>query len=47
VLQITEEGRALIRRMWRVYRKTVAENFASKLGEGDAGKLAELLKPLL
>ena len=47
VLQITKEGRALIRRMWRVYRKTVVENFASKLGNGDAGKLAELLKPLL
>jgi len=47
VLQITEAGRALIRRMWRVYRKIIAENFASKLGEDDAGKLAELLKPLL
>jgi DNA-binding MarR family transcriptional regulator len=47
VLQIMEEGRALIRRMWRVYRKTVVENFASKLGEGDAAELAELLKPFL
>ena len=47
VLQITEAGRVLIRRMWRVYRRTVAENFASKLGKGDAGRLAELLKPLL
>jgi hypothetical protein len=33
--------------MWRVYRSTIAENFASKLSEGDAGRLAELLKPLL
>jgi DNA-binding MarR family transcriptional regulator len=47
VLRITEEGRALIRRMWRVYRKTIAENFATKLGKGNAGKLAALLKPLV
>jgi DNA-binding MarR family transcriptional regulator len=47
VLEITEEGRALIRKMWRVYRKTIAENFAAKLGKGDAGKLAALLKPLV
>jgi DNA-binding MarR family transcriptional regulator len=46
VLKITDAGRALIRRMWRVYRKTIAENFLTRLGEGDAKKLAALLKPL-
>lgn len=47
VLQITEEGRALIRRMWRVYRKTIAGNFAAKLDARDAERLATLLTRLL
>jgi DNA-binding MarR family transcriptional regulator len=47
VLHITEAGTALIRRMWRVYRATIAENLARKLGKKDAGKLAELLRQLL
>lgn len=46
LVQITDEGIALLRRMWRVYRKTIAENFALKLGRGDAQRLAELLGPL-
>jgi DNA-binding MarR family transcriptional regulator len=47
VLHITEAGTALIRRMWRVYRATIAGNLARKLEKKDAGKLAELLKRLL
>ena len=47
VVQITEAGTALIRRMWRVYRATIAANLAGKLGKKDAGKLAELLGRLL
>src|SRR6187399_1510602 len=31
VVQITEQGSALIRRMWKVYRRTIALNFAGKL----------------
>jgi DNA-binding MarR family transcriptional regulator len=46
VLQITGEGRELSRRMWRVYRRTIAETFAAKLGKGEAGRLAELLQKL-
>ena len=47
VIRITEKGTDLIKRMWRVYRKAIAENFASKLKEGDAGRLGKLLNPLL
>ena len=47
VLQITEQGTALIRRMWKVYRRTIARNFAGKLPEGGAGQLAGLLQQLL
>ena len=47
VLQITEQGTALIRRMWRVYQRTIARNFAGKLPDGGAGRLAALLQRLL
>ena len=47
VLQITEPGTALTRRMWKVYRQTIARNFAGKLPEGGAGQLAGLLQRLL
>jgi DNA-binding MarR family transcriptional regulator len=47
VLQITEQGSALIRRMWQVYRRTIARNFAGKLPGGGAGQLAGLLQRLL
>ena len=47
VLQITEQGTALIRRMWKVYRRTIARNFAGKLPEGGAEQLAGLLQRLL
>jgi DNA-binding MarR family transcriptional regulator len=47
VLLITAEGTALTRRMWRVYRRTIAREFAAKLGEGDARRLAKLLGRML
>lgn len=47
VLLITAAGRAASRRIWRVYRKTIAEEFALKLGNGDPKRLAELLARLL
>jgi DNA-binding MarR family transcriptional regulator len=47
MVRITEEGIGLLRRMWRVYRATIAENLADRLGEFGARKLAELLKLLL
>lgn len=47
IVHITGKGVDLLRRMWRVYRRTVAKNFAERLGEGGAEKLSELLKLLL
>jgi DNA-binding MarR family transcriptional regulator len=47
VLQITEQGTALTRRMWKVYRCTIARNFAGRLPQGGAGQLAGLLQKLL
>jgi DNA-binding MarR family transcriptional regulator len=47
VLKITREGAELTRRMWRVYRRAIAENFAVKLGKADAERLAAILKRLL
>lgn len=47
VVRITTEGSGLLRRMWRVYRTVIADNFARKLGKSDADKLAELLSRLL
>jgi DNA-binding MarR family transcriptional regulator len=47
ILRITRSGTELTRRMWRVYRKTIAEEFAAKLGKSDAGRLAAILKRLL
>jgi DNA-binding MarR family transcriptional regulator len=46
VLLITREGTELIRRMWRVYRKTISRSFAGKLAEGEAKRLAKLLERL-
>ena len=47
VLQITKAGTDLIKRMWKVYGRTIAGNFAGKLNAGDAKKLAGLLQRLL
>ena len=40
---LTDEGRALLRRMWPVYRRGIAEHFAEHLG-GDPGKLSDTLR---
>jgi YD repeat-containing protein len=47
VLQITDAGATLIKRMWKAYGRTIAENFALKLNAGDAKRLAALLQQLL
>ena len=47
MLQITGQGTALTRRMWKVYRRTIERDFAGKLPEGAAGQLARLLQQLL
>ena len=47
VLQITKAGTDLIKRMWKIYGRTIAANFAGKLNAGDARKLAGLLQRLL
>ena len=47
VLQITDAGTGLIKRMWKVYGRIIAVNFASKLNAGDAKRLAGLLQRLL
>src|SRR3954467_12434962 len=40
VLQITDAGTDLIKRMWEIYGRTIAANFARKLDLGEARKLA-------
>jgi DNA-binding MarR family transcriptional regulator len=40
---LTDEGRALLRRMWPVYRRGIAEHFASQL-DGDPGALTATLR---
>jgi len=47
LLQITDAGTDLTKRMWKVYGRTIAANFALKLGRGEARTLAELLQRLL
>ncbi len=40
---LTDEGRALLRRMWPVYRRGIAEHFAAQLG-GDPAALEAALR---
>jgi DNA-binding MarR family transcriptional regulator len=40
---LTDDGRALLRRMWPVYRRGIAEHFAEHL-DGDPGKLSATLR---
>ncbi|XUM47760.1 MarR family winged helix-turn-helix transcriptional regulator [Rhizobium sp. YTU87027] len=40
---VTEEGRALQKRMWTVYAKAIENNFGAKLSEADAATLGSLL----
>lgn len=43
---ITAEGRELLRRMWPVYRACIAEDFADRLDDREADRLAALLGKL-
>jgi len=40
---VTEEGRALQKRMWKVYARAIEENFGAKLSEVDVATLTSLL----
>jgi DNA-binding MarR family transcriptional regulator len=40
---LTDEGRALLRRMWPIYRRGIAEHFAGRLG-GDPAALTAALR---
>lgn len=46
LVAITEAGRALRRRMWPVYAGAIEAAVGSKLGEEEAGTLADLLQRL-
>jgi DNA-binding MarR family transcriptional regulator len=46
IIRITADGKALQRKMWPIYRSVLEREFASKLAEGDAERLAKLLHPL-
>lgn len=47
LIEITEEGRALRLRMWPPYAQSIEHHVGSKLSDGDAARLADLLAPLL
>lgn len=46
IIRITPDGKALQRKMWPIYRGVLEREFASKLAEGDAERLAKLLHSL-
>jgi DNA-binding MarR family transcriptional regulator len=46
VLAITAEGRALLRRMWPVYRDAISRHFAARISATDAGALSRILGKL-
>jgi DNA-binding MarR family transcriptional regulator len=46
IIRITPHGKALQRKMWPIYRAVLEREFASKIAEGDAQRLAKLLRPL-
>ena len=47
VVQITEAGHDLQRRMWPIYRRAIQRHMGSKLDADDTRRLAKLLKKLL
>ncbi len=47
LVEITEEGRALQRRMWGVYGPAISRSVGGKLSEGEAEQLAALLLKLM
>jgi DNA-binding MarR family transcriptional regulator len=46
IIRITPDGKALQRKMWPIYRSVLEREFASKLAEGEAERVAKLLHPL-
>ena len=46
IIRITPDGKTLQRKMWPIYRGVLEREFATKLAEGDAERLAKLLHPL-
>jgi len=44
IVRITDEGKALQRKMWPVYRSVLEREFASTLDEDEAARLAGLLQ---
>jgi DNA-binding MarR family transcriptional regulator len=47
LVEITEKGRALQERMWKVYGDAMIRFFGARLGEKEAGQLAGLLLKLV
>lgn len=45
VVRATDAGRAMLRRIWPVYRRAIAERFARRLAPGEAEALFGLLRP--
>jgi DNA-binding MarR family transcriptional regulator len=47
MVAITEQGRALLKRMWPAYEAAIQRHVGAKLGEEDAASLSALLARLL
>lgn len=47
IVEITEAGRDLLRRMWPVYRRAIQRHLGSKLDAAETSRLAALLEKLL
>ena len=47
IVEITEAGRDLLRRMWPVYRRAIQRHMGSKLKAGETRRLTVLLKNLM
>ncbi len=47
LVEMTEAGRDLLRRMWPVYRRAIQRHMGSKLDTSETERLAELLGKLL
>lgn len=47
LVEMTDAGRELLRRMWPVYRRAIQRHMGSKLDAGETERLAELLGKLL
>jgi DNA-binding MarR family transcriptional regulator len=47
LVAITAAGRALQKRMWKVYGPAIAQHVGEKLARGDASELARLLQKLI